>query len=177
MGENKEEHGEREDFLMMHTVRSSMAIDEPIPEADGVGEFQNDIALMDAQLANLTAMCNGIQNNYYDMNKRLDESQERGVDMHPAVRCSTDEDRQIGTMEAWSLLQSIQHNLASIDGDMSEMNNGGKKRKIKKHQLKHIKSKSRTKKGKRGKTKAELNRNLQQQSDLLNDIYNKLSNN
>ncbi len=33
-----------------------------------VNDFQQDIAVMDAQIANLSALCNNIQNNYYKMN-------------------------------------------------------------------------------------------------------------
>merc|ERR1712048_420464 len=143
---------------MMHTVRSSLAI-----EANEVGEFQQDIAAMDAQLANLTSLCNNIQTNFYDMNKRLDASQERCDDLNPMANSTTD-DRQIGTMEAWSLLQSIQHNLDNIDADMSEINEDRgpnvKAKRIKRHKLKHIKSKTRTRKGKRGKTKAQLSKDL-----------------
>ena len=164
---------------MMHTVRSSVMNGDTLHESvsgRGVGEFQKDIALMDAQLANLSSLCNNIQNNYYDMNKRLDKSQEICDDIEQIPK-RIGNDGQIGTMEAWSLLQSIQHNLASIDDDMSAINNDrGRNSKSRWQQLKHIKSKTKHK-GKRRKTKAELSRNLEQQTDLLNEIYNKLSQN
>ena len=34
-----------------------------------IGELQHDIAMMDAQLAHLSSMCNNIQNNYYNINE------------------------------------------------------------------------------------------------------------
>merc|ERR1712228_297832 len=92
----------------------------------------------------------------YNMNKRLDESQEIYEDMNTNNHTNNN-DGQIGTMEAWSLLQSIQQNLASIDGDMNAINNdrGHRKKKNRKQQLKHIKSKTRQR-GKRKKTKEEF---------------------
>ena len=49
--------------MLMHTVRSS--INEPFR----VNDIHTDIAQMDAQLANLTMLCDNIQTQYYDMNK------------------------------------------------------------------------------------------------------------
>ena len=37
-------------------------------------EFQHDIAMMDAQIANLSSICSNIQSNYYDLNQKLDDS-------------------------------------------------------------------------------------------------------
>lgn len=49
--------------MMMQTVRSS--INEPLT----VNGIHRDIAQMDAQLANLSMLCNNIQTQYYDINK------------------------------------------------------------------------------------------------------------
>merc|ERR1712087_277263 len=87
-----------------------------------VGDFQNDIAMMDAQLANLSSLCNNIQNNYSRINDTLDGSQEIYQNMNKIENKKCNEE-QIGTMEAWALLQSIQQNLDSIDDEMNTMNN------------------------------------------------------
>jgi len=156
-----------------------------------VNDIHSDIAQMDAQLANLSTLCNNIETQYYDINKKLDESQEmvRSANGHRPPQRTRNDQEQINTMEAWSLLQSIQSNLQSIDGEIHAMNreqtvvNGidcrekiriHHRNRSRKHQLKNIKAKTRRKRKKKMTAKsstAVLERNLDQQTELLQSIF------
>ena len=101
---------------------------------------------------------------------------------------------QIGTMEAWSLLQGIEENLNNIDDEINNMNKShDEQRQSRDRQLRNIKTKKSYNmslilhlfsisfytfvmytENKKKRTKAELSNNLQQQTDLLNAIYNNL---
>eukprot|EP00488_Nonionellina_sp_1-RS-2012_P003701 TRINITY_DN7998_c0_g1_i1.p1 TRINITY_DN7998_c0_g1~~TRINITY_DN7998_c0_g1_i1.p1 ORF type:complete len:150 (-),score=21.38 TRINITY_DN7998_c0_g1_i1:216-665(-) len=108
--------------MMMHTVNSSLNMNNDVlkQSALNLNDVQHDIALMDAQIANLSSLCNNIQNSYYNINKRLDGNQEVNNSLVEMKR--SENGQQIGTMQAWSLLQTIQENLDSIDDEMTAMN-------------------------------------------------------
>eukprot|EP01084_Bolivina_argentea_P030932 57267_1 len=162
--ENEEENSmlQSQCSMMMHTVHNSVNMDD----------FQHDIAVMDAQIANLSSLCNNIQSNYYNMNQRLNGNDD--INNNITQLQTSGSEQQIGTMEAWSLLQNIQHNLDSIDEEMVAMNSIDENKKVKNkrtNQLRKIKAKTKT----RRKRNAQLTKKLDQQTNLLNEIYTHLS--
>merc|ERR1712013_400681 len=139
-------------------------------ESAMVGTLQHDIAVMDAQIANLSHICNDIESNYYDLNSKMDESHdfEQQITRNANQLLGHRQMEQIGTIQAQALLLDIQQNLNAIDGEMENMDASSSQ---------HRKSKLRNLKKKRSSRRKEeqMIENLEQQTDRLNAIYDSLS--
>eukprot|EP01083_Nonionella_stella_P232289 819625_1 len=90
--------------LMLHSMATTTINDMVFDKHKlntNVNDFQHNIAVMDAQIANLSAMCNNIQNNYYKMNSTLDNNEEIYQNVQAETQSGSNSNQQIGTMEAW----------------------------------------------------------------------------